>query len=67
MLDWLIAHSWIIPLAFTVLLTIAAAFLMPSIGDSGPDGAAEFSILMMLWIALNMAAWFLWGIGKIIF
>lgn len=65
--NWAISHSWIFPLCFTLVITMIAASIMPSFGDSGPDGAAEFSILVMLWLAFNLAAWVIWGILEMIF
>jgi hypothetical protein len=66
-MDWIFANTWAIPLAVSALATIGFFLLCPSLGDSGPDGAAEFSILVMLWIGINLVAWVAWLVCKIIF
>ena len=66
-MDWIFANTWAIPLAVSALSTAAFFLLCPSVGDSGPDGAAEFAILLMLWIGVNAVAWFVWLLCKIIF
>lgn len=66
-MDWILANTWAIPAAATALLTLLFFILKPSVGDSGPDGAAEFAILVMLWLALNAGAWVIWLVCKLIF
>lgn len=66
-MDWLYNHSWIIPVTLTFGLAIFAYSMLPSYGDSGPDGAAEYAILVPLWLGLTAAIWVVFIIYKLIF
>lgn len=67
MMGWLFNHAWIVPLTLTFALAILAYSMLPSYGDSGPDGAAEYAFIVPIWLALTALIWVVFIIYKLIF
>lgn len=60
-MTWIANHSWIVPLVLNVVLLGLALWLMPPIGEGGPDKAAEMTMLVMIAVFGTLAIWGMFG------